>query len=207
VVVGQSQGGGAAITTARYATEFGGPGLDYRGAVGTGVPAYIEDVLQYLGPKVPPVPVPKNLTVYALYIVSGLRTSFPEYDIDSHLTESGRQWVDRAEQLCDPELAEAVAAQHVNLGDLFSTPLSAIPNFHAVLRDYMGIPERGYDRPLFIGQGLLDTDVSTPGVLTLAATLQANRQPLTFRTYPTDHNGTVNASLVDTVGFVAALLR
>ncbi len=31
-VVGQSQGGGAAITTARYATEYGGgDSLDYRG--------------------------------------------------------------------------------------------------------------------------------------------------------------------------------
>ena len=44
VVVGQSQGAGAAIYTARYATRFGGRALDYRGAVGTGTPAYIENV-------------------------------------------------------------------------------------------------------------------------------------------------------------------
>ncbi|HYF24619.1 MAG TPA: lipase family protein, partial [Baekduia sp.] len=37
VAVGQSQGGGAAISTARHATAFGGRELDYRGAVGTGV--------------------------------------------------------------------------------------------------------------------------------------------------------------------------
>lgn len=43
VVIGKSQGGGAAIYTARWATKYGGPGLDYRGAVGTGTPAYIED--------------------------------------------------------------------------------------------------------------------------------------------------------------------
>ena len=49
VVIGQSQGGGAAIYTARYATEFGGDGLRYTGAVGTGVPAYIEHSKQASG--------------------------------------------------------------------------------------------------------------------------------------------------------------
>src|SRR5829696_6738381 len=49
-VVGQSQGGGAAISTARYATRFGGRGLDFRGAVGTGVPAYIERLVRVFGP-------------------------------------------------------------------------------------------------------------------------------------------------------------
>ena len=46
VVIGQSQGGGAAIYTARYATQFGGRGLDYLGAVGTGVPANVETILR-----------------------------------------------------------------------------------------------------------------------------------------------------------------
>lgn len=54
VVVGQSQGAGAAVSTARYATTFG-PDLDYRGAVATGTPAYIEDIITPLGPGVPPV--------------------------------------------------------------------------------------------------------------------------------------------------------
>src|SRR3546814_10644469 len=36
-IVGQSQGGGAAVASARWATEFSaGSGLDYRGVVATG---------------------------------------------------------------------------------------------------------------------------------------------------------------------------
>ena len=58
VVIGQSQGGGAAIYTARYATDFGGRGLDYRGAVGTGVPAYIEIPVNALAPGFPVVSPP-----------------------------------------------------------------------------------------------------------------------------------------------------
>ena len=54
VAIGQSQGGGAAIYTARYATDFGGRGLEYLGAVGTGVFAYVEEIISLIGPKLPP---------------------------------------------------------------------------------------------------------------------------------------------------------
>src|SRR4051794_467096 len=57
VTIGQSQGGGASVYTARYATQYGGKGLDFRGAVGTGTPAYIEDYVMLLGPKLPPVTI------------------------------------------------------------------------------------------------------------------------------------------------------
>ncbi|WP_406238867.1 hypothetical protein [Nocardia sp. NBC_01009] len=56
----------------------------------------------------------------------------------------------------------------------------------------------------FIGQGL-DTNIITPQTLRYAATLTTNRQPVAFHAYPTDHSGTVNASLVDSVPFVQKL--
>ncbi|MFC9875129.1 alpha/beta hydrolase [Nocardia salmonicida] len=204
-VVGQSQGAGAAVFTARYATEFGGPDLDYRGAVGTGVPAYIEDVIQLLGPGVPPVALSSHLTAYVLYILSGLRTTYPDLNIDGLLTDTGRTWLTRAQTACIGPLGDELAAAKPSIGSMFARPMSSIPDVHALLAHYMGLPESGYDRPLFLGQGLQDIDVVTPETLRYAAVLQANRQPLTFRTYPTDHDGTVNASLVDSVPFVSAL--
>ncbi|MFD6103695.1 lipase family protein [Nocardia salmonicida] len=204
-VVGQSQGAGAAVFTARYATEFGGPDLDYRGAVGTGVPAYIEDVIQLLGPGVPPVALSSHLTAYVLYILSGLRTTYPDLNIDGLLTDTGRTWLARAQTACIGPLGDELAAAKPSIGSMFARPMSSIPDVHGLLAHYMGLPESGYDRPLFLGQGLQDIDVVTPETLRYAAVLQANRQPLTFRTYPTDHDGTVNASLVDSVPFVSAL--
>ncbi|WP_063004055.1 lipase family protein [Nocardia salmonicida] len=204
-VVGQSQGAGAAVFTARYATEFGGPDLDYRGAVGTGVPAYIEDVIQLLGPGVPPVALSSHLTAYVLYILSGLRTTYPDLNIDGLLTDTGRTWLARAQTACIGPFGDELAAAKPSIGSMFARPMSSIPDVHGLLAHYMGLPESGYDRPLFLGQGLQDTDVVTPETLRYAAVLQANRQPLTFRTYPTDHDGTVNASLVDSVPFVSAL--
>ncbi|PPJ24570.1 alpha/beta hydrolase [Nocardia nova] len=205
VVVGQSQGGGAAMFTARYATEFGGPDLDYRGGVGTGVPAYIEDILMPLGPGIPPVKLSPHTTGYVLYILNGLRTTFPELGIESFLTDSGRNWLDRAKDECLTPLGDDLAAAGVVIGDLFTRPLSQIPNLHGLLSGYLGLPETGYDRPIFMGQGLRDTDVITPETLRYAGVLTANRQPLTFRIYPTDHDGTVNASLVDSLPFVRGL--
>ncbi|MFC9663183.1 lipase family protein [Nocardia sp. NPDC127606] len=204
-VVGQSQGGGAAVFTARYATEFGGPDLDYRGAVGTGVPAYIEDVIGLIGPGVPPIALSSHLTAYVLYILSGLRTSYPDLDIDGLLTDTGRTWLARAQTGCIGPLGDELAAAKPSVGSMFARPLSSIPDVHGLLTRYMGLPESSFDRPLFLGQGLRDTDVVTPETLRYAAVLQVNRQPVTFRTYPTDHDGTVNASLVDSLPFVSAL--
>ncbi|MEV0106934.1 lipase family protein [Nocardia sp. NPDC050799] len=205
VVVGQSQGGGAAVTTARYATEFGGPELDYRGAVATGVPAYIENILALMGPGVPPVKLGAHTTAYALYLLNGLRTTYPELDIESLLTDSGRYWLARARTECLSPFGAELVAHGVVIGDLFSRPLADIPDLRGLLTRYLGLPESGYDKPLFLGQGLLDTDVITPETLRFAAVLGANRQPVTLRVYPTDHDGAVHDSLPDSVPFVRDL--
>lgn len=203
VAIGQSQGGGAAVTTARYATEYGGDGLDYLGAVGTGVPANIELVLLPLGPGVPPVAIPDGLTSYVFYILAGLRAAHPEIDLNSYLTPLGRQWVDTAETQCANPFHDAVSG--LRLGDMFSRPLAQIPNVYGLLNDYMGVPTSGYDRPVFIGQGLRDVDVPAPSALSLAAAMTANGEPLTFRTYPGDHSQTFRDSQPDAIAFVDRL--
>lgn len=203
VAIGQSQGGGAAVTTARYATEYGGESLDYLGAVGTGVPANIELALLPLGPGVPPVAIPDGLTSYVFYILAGLRSAHPEIDVDSYLTPLGKQWVDTAETMCAMPFHDAVAG--LKLGEMFSRPLAQIPNLYGVLNDYMGVPTSGYDRPVFIGQGLRDIDVPAPSALSLAAAMTANGEPLTFKPYPGDHSQTFRDSQPDAVAFVDGL--
>lgn len=111
MVVGQSQAGGATVTTARYATEIGGPELDYRGAVGTGVPAYLEDVFVPLGPGVPLVRPGSRTTAYTLYFLNGLRTTYPGPNIESFLTDSGRYWLERSRTECLLSLDDEVTAR------------------------------------------------------------------------------------------------
>ncbi|MFC8047429.1 lipase family protein [Nocardia sp. NPDC057353] len=202
-VVGQSQGGGAAVFTARYATEFGGPELDYRGAVATGLPAYLEEVFLALGPNVPPISLGDHLTAYVLYVLDGLRQSHPELDVTGLLTDEGKEWLDRARTACIEPFADELRG--VAIGDLFAKPLASLPDAYGVLSRQMGLPESGYDRPVFVGQGLYDKDVVTPQALRWAAVTAAKGEPIRLHTYFEDHSGAVNASLPDSTPFVREL--
>jgi dienelactone hydrolase len=205
VTIGQSQGAGAAIYTARYATKFGGKGLDYRGAVGTGTPAYIEDYLNLIAPKAPPVSLPPGLTAYLTYIFASLRHAHPELGIDGILTDYGRRYVAMAQRLCTFEFEEQL--EGVVVGDYFTAPVVTLPGFRETVKEYMGMPERGFDKPFFMGHGAVDTDVPYAMTARYAAVLAANGEPVTFRTYPSDHSGTLTMSQSDTVPFIAARFR
>jgi hypothetical protein len=205
VIVGQSQGGGAAIYTARYATALGGSSLSYRGAVGTGTPANVEKALLPLGQKTPPAALTPGITSYIAYIFASLRHYHPELGIDGILTAEGRRYLTMAEQECvDPFDAKL---NGVNVGDWFTRPVATLPNFAQTLSDYMAMPTSGFDKPFFMANGLTDTDVPFAIVAPQVAQLKAGGEPVEFHTYPTDHNGTMAASLPDSVPFVRALLR
>ena len=205
VVIGQSQGGGGAIATSSYATEFGGKGLDFRGGVGTGTPAYIELLVSLPGPAVPPVDVSPALTSYLAYILAGMRHVHPELHINSVLTETGKKFVEMAEHACVNEFEKAV--EGTPIGDFFTRPLASLPGFVQAARDYLGMPETSFEKPIFMANGAVDTDVPMETTAAYVGVLTANGADVTFRTYPTDHNGTMQASLVDSVPFVRALFR
>ncbi len=203
VTIGQSQGGGGAVGTARYATRFGGSQLSYRGAVGTGTPAYIEDYVELLGPEVPPLT--GDLTAYLTYIVASLRDVHPELGIDDVLTPTGRKYVKLAETVCDEDFAAMM--EGVAMGSFFTLPLATLPGFRETVVDYMGMPESGFDKAFFMGHGAADVDVPYAQTLRYAQVLRANGEPVVFTTYPTDHSGTMAASLVDTIPFVRRAFR
>jgi hypothetical protein len=201
VVIGQSQGGGAAIYTARYATRFGGRALDYRGAVGTGTPAYIENVVTALAPGFPAVS--PGTTAYMAYILAGMRWTHPDLGIDRVLTGAGRRYLRLAETRCVFPFEQDL--EGVALDSFFTRPVSTLPGFARTVRAYLAMPEQGFDRPLFMGHGLRDADV--PYVLTepYIDRLMANREPLTFKSYDADHSGTLLESQRDSHPFVRDL--
>ena len=95
----------------------------------------------------------------------------------------------------------------MKIGDFFTAPLTSLPNFTAVLDDYMAMPESGFDKSFFMGNGLRDTDVPFPTTAAYVARLTMNGQPVTFRPYDADHSGALVQSQADTIPFVAALFR
>lgn len=197
-VVGQSQGGAAAVATARWATEFSaGSGLEYRQVVATGTPANVENLVKQAGPQmVTPPELGPVANAYTAYIVAALREARPELDLDAVLTPAGRVAVDQAETQCLPELSAALAGMTVP--GFFSAPVASIPGFDEAVDQFMGIPTAGYDRPVFLGVGLLDRDVPPSLTLRFYDQLVANGQDATLKVYPDDdHSGTVLASLPD----------
>ncbi|BCI52568.1 lipase [Mycolicibacterium litorale] len=206
-IVGQSQGGGAAVSSARWATEFSrGSGLDYRGVVATGTPADIEQVVKRAGPDmVLPPELGAAANSYAAYILAGFREARPDLDVDSVLSPQGREAADLAETLCTAALDEALAER--TPAQFFRAPLVSLPGAAEALDAYLGTPVSGYDRPLFLGVGLRDRDVPPSSTLSLYDQLTANRQDVTLRVYPDeDHSGTVLASLPDSTPFLRTAL-
>ena len=210
-VIGQSQGGGAALHVALQATQRSqSAGMDFRGTVATGAPAYIEEIVLAGGPTFPPVPLPEGLTVYALYILGAFREARPDIDIDSALTDEGKQMIAAAEKSCYGQLAEAMDG--VNLARAFNKPLRSLPGIDQALRDYMQTPTRGYDRPVFLGHGLRDIDVPSPIGVILNSEMWLNQfvgdnrnNRVEVHWYPTDHSGTVMLSTADSTPFMHSL--
>lgn len=205
-IVGQSQGGGAAINSAWWASRLtAGTGLDYRGVVATGTPANIERVVMEAGPDLPPAPVPPAAISYTSYILAALREAFPEIPIDSVLTPRGRELTDRAETVCKSELDQLVAGTTLN--QLFSAPVSSLDGIGAALDGFLGTPTDGYDRPIFLGHGQNDADVPLRSSQTLYEQLIDHHQDVELHIYPDqDHSGTVLASMPDSTRFLHQLM-
>ncbi|WP_374159934.1 alpha/beta hydrolase family protein [Mycobacterium sp. G7A2] len=204
-IVGQSQGGGAAVASARWATEFSaGTGLDYRGVVATGTPANIDNFVQQAGPALELPELGPVANAYTAYILAAFREARPDLDINSVLTAEGLAAAERAETVCVRPLTDELA--DLNPAAFFSAPLSSIPGMADALYEYMGTPSTGFDRPLFLGVGLLDRDVPPASTLAFYDQLVANNQNVTLRIYPEeDHSGTVLASMADSTPFLRSV--
>lgn len=197
-VVGQSQGGGAALHVAHEAAgRSADAGLDYRGAVATGAPAYIEELALASGPSFPPVPLGGSINAYLAYTIAGFREAHPEIDVDAVLTEEGRRIADAAETSCLRELRQALNS--TNIATAFNRPLASVPGLDRALRAYMSTPTDGYDRPVFLGHGYTDIDVPSPIGLALNSEMwvrqfTGDNDQVEVHWYPQDHGGTVWAS-------------
>ncbi|MBG6121791.1 alpha/beta hydrolase family protein [Corynebacterium aquatimens] len=209
-VIGQSQGGGVALHVAHRATERSTKmGLDYRGAIVTGAPAYIENFLIEFGPSFPPVPA---MQVYGLYVLGAVREAYPHVDFDSALTDEGKRMIAAAQKSCYYEVEAAVRG--VNLTRAFKKPLRSVPGAEQAIRDFMGTPVAGYDKPVFLGHGMTDVDVPGPIGVVLNSDMwlrqfvgSPRNNFVEVRWYPTDHDGTVNASTQHSVPFLARIMR
>lgn len=205
VAAGHSQGGAAALTVGVQAAAYGNS-PDLRGVVAIAPSSNVENIIAVLTPQTPRVAQLTSITATLIYILYGLQDARPDIDINSYLSDLGRERVASAEDMCIGDLRQSVDG--IAPQQLLSRPLSD-PTLVAALRDYMAVPVVGYTRPVVIEQGLADAVVPPLGTTALAAQLLAGGAgDLTYLPIPgATHYDVVATTAADTTARISAMLR
>jgi len=204
VLVGQSQGAGAALGAAWLAPAYA-PDLHVKAAVLTGLVTGIatakthEKAESYSNPA-------KMAAGFAMLRFAGTDHALhPEADLNSYLTEKGKIVLQTALHGCIHDVFDKVKTMGIrDGGELFSRPIEPIdrdmePNFT--------LPNGRITMPVFVGTGLADAAAGTGGQYDAVKAMCAAGSHVSWHTYPgLSHNGTVNGSLPDSGPFVADVL-
>lgn len=182
VIVGQSQGSHAALSATGLAPRYA-PALKIKGTVATGVagPLYAAS---------------RRTTALLFLLLHKFQAMDPAFRPSDYLTEAGERGYAAAASTC------VRPGPAVPLDPL----LKAWPD-HAKVPAVEDWPTLHFTHPLFIGTGLADT-AGLPAVqyATAAAACRAGAIVETHYYPGQDHGGAVNASLVDSLPFVAKLI-
>jgi pimeloyl-ACP methyl ester carboxylesterase len=201
LIVGQSQGAAAAISTAALAPDYA-PELNILGTVATGVP----NILASLSQANQAAQAEKGFdpaVAYMMYLAASIDESDPDRNGASAFHAVALPAYEMASHLCtmpmlgavrDAGLTQAKAVSPAFL-PLFSKEIAAI-----------GYPTLQLAQPLFIGAGTEDIDTPAGGQLDIAR--QACRAGTLVEAHlyaGHDHATTVNRSIVDSRAFAARL--
>lgn len=157
--VGVSQGGHAALSTAHVQAATA-PDLDFRGAVAIDPASDLEKLLPIAGPDTPTLPgLTGPTTGFVVTILAGLRAARPDARVDSYLTPDGRALVDAAGSRCLDAVIRDAGDR--TLGDILARPLAEGP-LPAAIREYMALPDTGYDAPILLLLNAADSVVPSP---------------------------------------------
>lgn len=201
VVIGQSQGGGAAFAAAGYAPEYA-PDINLRGTVATGVPFFSAAGLAKLVDR--PGDAIDPTIAYTMLIMHLAQQVVPELDPVGYLTDRARAVYETARKACIVELFEATRIAGLTRDGVFRKDPS--PFLFQTYR-YMTYPTLALRQPTFIGIGEKDRDVPPAMQLQLVKDSCAAGAPIQAHLYPgLGHSGAVNGSLPDSLPFVRQVM-
>ena len=202
VLIGQSQGGGAAFATAGIAPDYA-PELHIRGSVATGVP-----FLGYDTPREPADPAQLDkadpTVAYELYIAVMAQQSDPTRAVDQMVTPRALPLLEAARTTCLGALFRAVLQAGLNDGNTLQA------GFDKALKEILPGMEYSTMRlqtPIFFGIGEHDHDVPAAEQLALVRNACAQGSLVEAHLYAgLTHSQTVNKSLKDSVPFVRKVM-
>ncbi|MDX5949569.1 alpha/beta fold hydrolase [Zymomonas mobilis] len=207
MIVGQSQGGGAAVASAAFAPEYA-PELDIQGVVATGTPYMTPELLKQM--TTPSANEQKNasynpMVVYSLYLAQGFAGYNPDFKPETIFTYRAMPAYRAAAKLCVAPLSTKVKKEGLN----FSNSLK--PDFAKTIEPAlaaMRYPTLKLKYPLFIGIGELDQDVPPALQFALVKAVCTAGTTVQVHIYKgLDHSQTVNSSLLDSAIFTTAVMQ
>ncbi|MBS0981270.1 alpha/beta fold hydrolase [Acetobacter thailandicus] len=207
MLVGQSQGGGAAVASASFAPTYA-PDINILGTVATGVPYITPELMETLLHKArsnQPAGGYDPLVVYSLYIAAGLAAHDSSFNPQDVFTEKAMSAYHAAGHSCVNEMMALAGKEGLNANN------SLKPDFEKVLMPAfkaMAYPTLKFAQPLFVGTGTADKDVPPLMQYGLVKAACAAGTIVQAHTYEgLNHGQTVNASLPDSAVFTSALLE
>lgn len=201
VLIGQSQGGGAAFATAAFAPDYA-PDIDIRGTVSTGIP-YLTPQLMTAVAKANPDKVDPTIA-YLLYIGLLAEQAPTKADVSQMFTPKAMPVLNQARTGCVMPIFKAVTDAGLTRGNAM-TP-KAIEVITG-LAPSLAYPTVKLAHPLFVGTGAEDHDVPPAMQKAVVDAACAAGTVVQAHVYPgLDHSGAVNGSLKDSVPFVRQVM-
>ncbi len=202
VIVGQSQGAGAAFATAAVASRYA-PDVDLRGTVATGTPNITLGTLSSASNDEQDRVDPSLAYVY--YLLLTAQQTRPDLDMTQVLTERALPLLEVARTACVMPLYQAITAAKLTRREaLKPAGQTAVAGPLMASLAYESMTLKG---PIFMGIGAADKDVNPMGQIALVKAACAAGSIVEAHLYPgLDHSGTMNGSLADSMPFVRRVL-
>ena len=198
MLIGQSQGGGAAFGTAGYAKAYA-PELKIVGTVATGTP-YFSAKAQAATAAAKPRDAVDPTFGYTLLILYLVKQSDPSFKFEDYVTDAAMPTLKMGATDCLGPIEQASVRNKLTYNSTFKKDPA---DLMAKAYDLMGYATVKPAGPIFMGTGGVDRDVPKGMQQALVTDACKADARIEWHLYPTlDHSGTVNGSLGDSTPFV-----
>lgn len=204
IVMGQSQGSGAALAAARAAPTYA-PELAIRGTVATGIVAHTNALNGAPQAPTPPLYADPNDSADAAYEILyflGTARSVDPVGVDPKIYISPAGWplLEKAQTTCMTGLRAFSAQLGLPVAQLYSRPIDDLERRADALADF---PDVRIPTPVFTGTGLADADSQPVNQYNFISAMCAAGDRVEWRYYPGEtHGSAVMRSREHSVAFV-----
>jgi pimeloyl-ACP methyl ester carboxylesterase len=202
VVIGQSQGAGAAIATAAHAPSYA-PEIDLLGVVATGVPYFSPETLIAIQEARPSNKV-DPLLGYNFLALTLIEQLVPEFKLADYVFESVLSTANAVTHVCNRDMRKRIEEEGLTYDNTFK----ASPNEPLkVAFAQMGFPTLEIEIPIYLGTGSIDRD--TPPRMQAALARKACSAGASIQAFlydGFDHLTVLNHSTIDSIPFVEKLM-